>query len=150
MADRDVATGGGVRIGVLAQYVKDLSFENPNAPGILGPRQVAPSIHIDVQITTTQLSATDREVALKLDGKAVEGPDLLFAFEVVYAGVFRLEGIPDNQVQRTLVVDCAHLLFPFVRQIVAETVRDGGFPPLYVDPIDFAGIHAAKKVSPRK
>ena len=125
----------------LAQYTKDFSFENPNAPRSLQPQQQAPNISIQVNVNAKPLSQNDVEVELLIEGKAGEAPNLVFAFELVYGGVFRLSNIPQENVHPVIMIECPRLLFPFGRQIIADAVRQGGFPPLYIDPIDFAGLY---------
>jgi preprotein translocase subunit SecB len=127
-------------ISVLTQYIKDMSFENPNAPMSLAPQQQAPSIAVNVNVNARALSETDYEVELVLVGQAGEAPQLLFQMELTYCGIFRLQNIPAEQSAPVVMIECPRLLFPFARQIVADSVRNGGFPPLYIDPIDFAGL----------
>jgi preprotein translocase subunit SecB len=128
-------------LNALAQYIKDLSFENPNAPRSLTPQAEPPQISISVNVNAKQMSETDFEVELTLEGRAGDRPNLLFSFELLYAGVFRLHNIPADQVHPVVMIECPRLLFPFARQIVADAVRNGGFPPLFIDPIDFAGLY---------
>ncbi len=128
------------RLAVLVQYSKDFSFENPNAPRTLGPQQKAPNISVQINVNARQLSPTDYEVTLLMEGGAGEGENALFKFELNYAGVFRLENVPANQIQPAIMVEGPRLLFPFARQIIAEAVRNGGYPPLYIDPIDFNAL----------
>jgi preprotein translocase subunit SecB len=125
----------------LAQYTKDFSFENPNAPRSLQPQPQAPNISIQVNVNAKPLSQNDFEVELMIEGKAGEAPNLVFAFELVYGGVFRLNNIPQENVHPVIMIECPRLLFPFGRQIIADAVRQGGFPPLYIDPIDFASLY---------
>lgn len=128
-------------LNTLIQYTKDFSFENPNAPRSLGPQQQGPSIGLQVNVSATGLSNTDFESVLTLEGKATIGEEVLFVFELSYAGVFRLQNIPQEQLHPVVMIDCPRLLFPFARQIIADAVRNGGFPPLYIDPIDFAALY---------
>lgn len=152
MADSPAANGNGggmpqgaPTINALAQYVKDLSFENPHAPRSLQPKEGAsPQINIQVNVNASQLSETDFEVELTLEGDAKMDNEVLFAFDVKYAGVFRMLNIPEDQMHPAVMIECPRLLFPFGRQIVAEAVRNGGFPPLYIDPIDFVGLYRQK------
>ena len=132
------------QLNAMVQYIKDLSFENPNAPRSLGPQEKSPNISIQVNVNARQLSETDFEVSLMLEGAAGEGADTLFKFELNYAGVFRVRNIPQDQTHPVVMIDCPRLMFPFARQIVADAVRNGGFPPLYIDPIDFAGLYRQK------
>jgi len=128
------------RINALVQFTKDFSFENPNAPRSLGPQQQNPNISIQINVTGRQIGEAEFEVNLLLEGGAGEGPGLLFKFELNYAGVFRLENIPPDQVQPAIMIEGPRLLFPFARQIIADAVRNGGFPPLYLDPVDFHAL----------
>ena len=132
------------QLNALAQYSKDFSFENPHAPRSLGPQDKSPNISIQVNVNAKQMSETDFEVNLLMEGNAGEGADTLFKFELDYAGVFRLTNIPANQIHPIVMIECPRLLFPFARQIIADAVRNGGFPPLYVDPIDFAALYQQK------
>jgi preprotein translocase subunit SecB len=125
----------------LAQYTKDFSFENPNAPRSLQPQQQAPNIAIQVNVNAKPLAQGDVEVELLIEGKAGDAPNLIFAFELVYGGVFRLTNIPQESMHPVIMIECPRLLFPFGRQIIADAVRQGGFPPLFIDPIDFAGLY---------
>ena len=131
-------------LNALAQYAKDFSFENPNAPRSLSPQQQAPQIGIQVNVNAKQMADTDFEVDLKLEGDAKVGNDVLFAFDLTYSGVFRVRNIPQDQIHPVVMIECPRLLFPFARQIVADAVRNGGFPPLYIDPIDFVGLYRQK------
>jgi preprotein translocase subunit SecB len=128
-------------LNVLGQYVKDFSFENPHAPRSLQPNQAQPQINIQINVNVGQLSPTDYEVILKLEGKA-EAPDqVLFAFDLTFAGVFRLQNVPAEHLQPLVMIECPRLLFPFAREIVATAVRNGGFPPLLLDPVDFVSLY---------
>jgi preprotein translocase subunit SecB len=127
-------------MNILAQYLKDLSFESPGAPLSLRPREKAPNININVNVNANPLSETDFDVLLTLDAKATDGKDVLFATELVYGGVFRIAGFPQEHMLPLLFIECPRLLFPFARQIIADATRNGGFPPLMIDPIDFAGM----------
>ena len=125
---------------VLGQYVKDLSFENPNAPASLAQTS-QPQINISVNVTAKPLSETDAEVELRLEGKAEAAGTLMFNIELVFAGVFRTQNIPQEQLQPLMLIECPRLLFPFAREIIATAVRNGGFPPLMLDPIDFVALY---------
>ena len=131
-------------LNALAQYAKDFSFENPNAPRSLQPQQQQPQIGIQVNVNAKQMAESDFEVDLTLEGDAKIGSDVLFAFELTYSGVFRVRNVPQDQLHPIVMIECPRLLFPFARQMVAEAVRNGGFPPLYIDPIDFVGLYRQK------
>ena len=128
-------------IGVLGQYVKDFSFENPNAPRSVAPTGTPPNINIQVNVDAAPMSGNDVEVTLRLEGKAESQDMLLFGFELVFAGVFRIQNVPAESLQPIVLIECPRLLFPFAREIVATAVRNGGFPPLLLDPIDFVGLY---------
>jgi preprotein translocase subunit SecB len=130
-----------VQLGVLAQYIKDFSFENPNAPRSLTPTQTQPAINIQINVGAQQLAETDYEITLKLEGKADTAGTVLFAFDLTFAGVFRLQNVPQQTLQPLLMIECPRLLFPFAREIVATAVRNGGFPPLLLDPVDFVSLY---------
>jgi len=127
-------------MNVLAQYIKDFSFENPHAPQSLRPREKAPEINININVNPTPLSETDFEVELKLDAVAKDGEEVLFNVELVYAGVFRITGMPQEMLQMAVLIECPRMLFPFARQIMADATRNGSFPPLMIDPVDFAAL----------
>ncbi len=143
MADNDAsgAQAAMPRFTVLTQYCKDFSFENPNAPRLLAAQPNAPKISLQINVNAKQLAPTDYEVSLMIEGGAGEVPDVLFKFELEYCGVLRLEHIPTEQIQLLVMVEGPRLLFPFARQIIAEAVRGGGYPPLYIDPIDFHSLY---------
>lgn len=128
------------RLTVLSQYLKDLSFENPDAPNSL--RMQNPRVNLQIDVQGTPLTATDVEVALKLELSAVENEKTLFAVEIVYAGVFRIENIPEPQRSQVVMIECPRILLPFARAIIAHATREGGFPALMLDPVvDFAALY---------
>ena len=126
---------------VLGQYVKDLSFENPGAPASLRASEKAPKLDVNVNVNARAQSQSDFEIELKLEAKAARGDETLFIVEVTYAGLFQIRNVPKEHVQPLLLVECPRLLFPFARQIVADATRQGGFPPLLIDPVDFAALY---------
>jgi preprotein translocase subunit SecB len=129
------------QLTVVAQYIKDLSFENPNAPRSLMSGGQQPQIGIQIKVDAAPLSDTDIEVALKLEGNAEIGGNIMFAFELTYAGVFRIRNVPSESMNALVLIECPRLLFPFAREIIAATVRNGGFPPLLLDPVDFVALY---------
>jgi preprotein translocase subunit SecB len=142
----DITNGGEMQsqppqIAVLAQYIKDLSFENPHAPRSMAPTQEQPSISVQVKVEAAPLSQTDVEVALRFEGKAESAGTVLFMFDLVFAGVFRIQNVPQENIQPLVMIECPRLLFPFAREIIATSVRNGGFPPLLLDPVDFVGLY---------
>lgn len=131
-------------LNVLAQYIKDLSFENPGAPGSLQQAGQNPNININVNVNANGLSETDFDVHLTLNAKAEVGGKVLFNIELDYGGVFRIAGFPQEHVLPVLFIECPRLLFPFARQVIADASRNGGFPPLLLEPIDFAAMFQQK------
>ncbi|MEZ5809839.1 MAG: protein-export chaperone SecB [Rhizobiaceae bacterium] len=143
----DAVQGGNgqvPKLGVLTQYIKDLSFESPGAPQSLRGREQAPSININVNVNANPLSEKEFDVNLSLNAKAESGKDVLFNIELLYGGVFHIEGFPQEHMLPILFIECPRLLFPFARQIIADASRNGGFPPLMLDPIDFAQMFQQK------
>ena len=132
------------QLSVLAQYIKDFSFENPNAPQSLTGSQQPPQINIQINVSANPLSETDIEVQLKLEGKANNGDNVLFSFELDFAGVFRIQNVPQESLNAVVLIECPRLLFPFAREIIATAVRNGGFPPLLLDPVDFVALYRQK------
>ena len=128
------------QLGVVAQYIKDFSFENPNAPQSLSGQQ-NPDIKIQINVNATPLTETDIEVVLKLEGRADAGGTLAFSFDLAFAGVFRIQNVPQESMHPLVMIECPRILFPFAREIIASAVRNGGFPPLLLDPIDFVGLY---------
>ena len=133
--------GAPPQLNVLAQYTKDLSFENPNAPGSLAPQPQPPQINIQINVGANSIAEHDFEVTLTVEGKAENAGKMIFSFELVYGGVFRLLNIPQENLSPMLLIECPRLLFPFAREIIATAVRDGGFPPLMLDPVDFVTLY---------
>lgn len=132
------------QLNVLTQYIKDLSFESPGAPQSLQGREQAPQININVNVNANPLTETEYDVTLMLNAKAETGNDVLFNIELLYGGVFHVEGFPQEHMLPILFIECPRLLFPFARQIIADSSRNGGFPPLMLDPIDFGQMFQQK------
>jgi len=129
------------QLNVLAQYTKDLSFENPNAPASLAPQAQQPAINIQINVTANNVGENEFEVILAVEGKAENGGKVMFSFDLAYAGVFRIVNVPNENLHPLIMIECPRLLFPFAREIIATSVRDGGFPPLMLDPVDFVGLY---------
>ncbi|MFQ5535595.1 MAG: protein-export chaperone SecB [Sphingomonadales bacterium] len=128
--------------GILAQYVKDLSFENPGAPQSLqefGKEQ--PKIDISVNVNAARVGEEGYEVALNISAAAKNEDKQRFLVELVYAGLFGIRNLPEESLEAFLLIECPRILFPFARRIVADVTRDGGFPPLLLEPIDFGTLY---------
>jgi preprotein translocase subunit SecB len=130
--------------GVLSQYVKDFSFENPNAPAIYQQQQ-APAIDVQFNIGSGQVGDDVFEVVLKIDVRAQAGEQTAFVVDLSYAGLFALRNVPQDHLDAFLLGEAPRILFPFARRVLADAVRDGGFPPLLLEPIDFGGIYMQQR-----
>jgi preprotein translocase subunit SecB len=127
-------------IGMITQYVKDFSFENPNAPAVF-QWQAQPQIEVQFNIGADPVGDDVHEVVLKIDVKAVSGNQTAFQVELSYAGLFGIRNLPDEQMQPFLFAEAPRILFPFARRVLADAVRDGGFQPLLLEPIDFGALY---------
>ena len=135
-------------ISVIAQYVKDFSFENPGAPETLRPRGTSPNIGVSVGVSPRPIGENQVEVELRLEARAIDGETTLFAIELVYAGLFRLANVTQETINPIMLIECPRLLFPFARQIIAGASQAGGFPPLLLDPIDFVALYRQRMANP--
>jgi preprotein translocase subunit SecB len=133
------------RLTIESQYVKDLSFENPRAPQSLQPGLARPEVQIRVDVRAQPLGAERYEVSLQLHVEAKAGSETAFMVELTYGGAFGILNIPQDSLQPLLLIECPRLLFPFARRIVADATRDGGFPPLLIDPIDFVTLYRRRQ-----
>ncbi|MGF7150897.1 preprotein translocase subunit SecB [Sphingomonas zeicaulis] len=128
------------QVGVISQYVKDLSFENPNSPAVY-QWQGQPRIDVQFNIGSQAVADDVFEVVLKIEVRADTDNGVAFLVDLSYAGLFGLRNIPADQLQPFLLAEAPRIIFPFARRILADTVRDGGFPPLMLEPIDFTGLY---------
>jgi preprotein translocase subunit SecB len=131
------------RLSIVSQYVKDMSFENPRAPQGLA-QNVRPEIQIRVDVRTAEMGEGRYEVVIDINVDAKSGDAPVFLVELSYGGMFELANIPPDSLQPLLQIECPRLLFPFARRVVADATRDGGFPPLMIDPIDFVTLFRRK------
>jgi preprotein translocase subunit SecB len=139
-----VATGAqaaGVTMRVAAQYVKDLSFESPGAPGSLVAGAAAPHVEASVDVAARRLGEAEYECELRVKATAKRGEVTVFIVELVYGGLFQIANAPADLLQPILLIECPRLLFPFARRVIADVTRDGGVVPLLLDPLDFAGLY---------
>ena len=131
-------------LGVRAQYIVDFSFENPNAPGSLIPRSESPEVSIGVDVQARAGAENQFEVVLKVGARASQGDETVFAVELLYGGIFEITGIPDDALQAVVMIECPRLLFPFARSIIANITREGGVPPLMLEPVDFVALYQSQ------
>ena len=133
---------GEVQISILGQYIKDLSFENPTpAQTIQKLSTEQPSMNINVNLNAQQMGDDVYEVDLKITATALSGEDTAFVAELLYSGLFGIKNLPEDQLQPFLMVEAPRQIFPFARRILSDITRDGGFPPLMLEPIDFAKLY---------
>ncbi|MCC3861823.1 protein-export chaperone SecB [Pseudemcibacter aquimaris] len=133
---------GEVQISILGQYIKDLSFENPTpAQTIQKLATEKPSMNINVNLNAAQIGEDVYEVDLKITATAVSNDETAFVAELLYSGLFGIKGLPEDQLQPFLMIEAPRQIFPFARRILSDVTRDGGFPPLMLEPIDFAGLY---------
>jgi preprotein translocase subunit SecB len=155
MAENDTIAGTGEPIangadtaptvGLLSQYVKDFSFENPNSPAIY-QAQTAPAIDVQFNIGSAKIADDVFEVVLKIEVRAQADSQVAFLVDLSYAGLFGIRNVPEGEaLDGFLLGEAPRLLFPFARRVLADAVRDGGFPPLLLEPIDFGGIYVQQR-----
>ncbi|WP_425995235.1 protein-export chaperone SecB [Caulobacter sp. DWR1-3-2b1] len=142
-ADDNVAAQSGIRI--MAQFVRDFSFESPHAPDSLRSGAAQPAIDMGVEMNARGRTDGLFEVDLKLSARATREEQSVFHVEVVYGGLFHIAGVPEAALEEVLLIECPRFLFPFARRVIADITSEGGFPPFLIDPIDFAGVYAARK-----
>lgn len=133
-----------IKMSVLAQYIRDLSFENAVAIKGINASEIQPDVQIAVSLDARKRSAEhqyDVLLKFKVASKNKSSDDTLFLLELDYAGVFHVEGVAEEQLHPYLLIECPRLLFPFVRRIISDVTRDGGFPPLNIDTVDFLSLY---------
>lgn len=133
-----------LRMQVLAQFVRDMSFENMVARKGLSSNDVQPDIQVGVSLDARKRGVENQYDVIskyKVTSKNKVNGDTLFLLEVEYGAIFHVEGVPEEQLHPFLMIECPRLVFPFVRRIISDVTRDGGFPPLNVDPVDFVALY---------
>jgi preprotein translocase subunit SecB len=136
-------------IRVLAQFIRDLSFENPRAPDSLNMGTTPPQMDVGVEMNARGRPDGYFEVDLKLTASAQRDGAAVFHCELVYGGLFQIAGVPEENMEPVLMTECPRYLFPFARQIISDMSGQGGFPPFMLDPIDFTGIYLAQRAQPQ-
>lgn len=130
---------------VLAQYIRDLSFENPRAPESLRSDSPAPQMEVGVEMNAKGRPDSLYEVELKITASAQRDGAAVFHCELLYCGLFQITGLPQPEMEAMLLIECPRFLFPYARQIISDTTSQGGFPPFMLDPIDFQGIYLQQR-----
>jgi preprotein translocase subunit SecB len=146
MADETAGAGttgaaAAPSFNLIGQYIRDLSFENPGAPGSIMAGGPNPAFSVSINVAVKKQADDVYAVELTLNAKAEREKTLLFNVELIYGGVFRLRNVPENQLPPLLMVECPRLIFPFARQVLANVVQQGGFPPLMMEPVDFQALY---------
>ena len=134
-----------VQVKVVAQYVKDLSFENPNIEKILKDPGDQPNLQLSINVGAKGVGPSLYESVIEFNAHATNKLGEIYQLELVYGGLFRIENIPEQALEPFLLVNCPSILFPFVRRLAADLTREGGFPPLLLDPFDFASLYIRRQ-----
>lgn len=129
-----------------AQYIKDLSFENPRAPASIFSLKEAPNMEVNINLSAQRLDEKVFELSIHIAARAIADKTTVFLCDVVYAGVIEVQAIAEEAIEPTIFVQGAQLLYPFARRVIADLTRDGGFPPLQLEPMDFAGMYQAQRL----
>lgn len=146
MAEDNQAAAGGQTapapsINIIGQYVRDMSFENPDAPGSILAGGASPTFNVAINVSVKKQQDDVYAVETPINVKAERDGKVLFNIELIYGGLFRIQNVPENRVAAVLMIECPRLLFPFARQTVAAVSQSGGFPPVMLEPVDFAAIY---------
>jgi preprotein translocase subunit SecB len=152
-SDASNGTNGGakpadVTIRVLSQYIKDLSFENPGITKQVLAQGENPNLQVEVNVNAQRMATDIYESAITLAGKCQAKAGMLYELEAVYGAVFEVQGMNEQQLEPFLLVNAPALIFPFLRRLVADVTREGGYPPLLLDPIDFASLYLQRRQQP--
>ena len=137
--------GAQAQVQLLGQYIKDLSFENPNVGKLIDTKGENPDLQVEVKVNAKRVGEDVFESAIHFHGNAKAKVGVIYDLELEYGGLFRVQNIPDEALEPFLLVNCPTLIFPFMRRIVADVTRDGGFPPLMLDPMDFGALFMRRK-----
>ena len=133
------------RVRIVSQYIKDLSFENPNVQRLLAGPTEQPALRVEVNVNASKLADKSFESRIEFKAEATSNNTVIYDLELAYAGLFQIENLPEQALEPFLLINCPALLFPFLRRLVADLTREGGFPPLWLDPIDFAALFMQRR-----
>jgi preprotein translocase subunit SecB len=158
MADQSGKTGNGdgagaheggppIQAAVVGQYIKDLSFENPNVGRLIDGPGDQPNLKLEINVNGTKMPQGNDlyESAIDFSALAANKAGTIYELQVVYAGLFKIQNIPEQALEPFLLINCPTIIFPFLRRLVADISREGGFPPLLLDPIDFGGLYVRRR-----
>jgi len=138
-------TAPPIQVKVVGQYIKDLSFENPNIGKLLKEPGDTPNLQLAINVNAQGVGSDLYEAAIDFHAQATNQHGTVYELEIVYAGLFKIQNIPPQALEPFLLVNCPAILFPFLRRMVADISREGGFPPLLLDPFDFAALYVRRK-----
>lgn len=146
MAEDNQAAAGSQQapapsINIVGQYVRDMSFENPDAPASIMAGGGSPTFNVAINVSVKKQADDVYAVETPINVKAERDGKVLFNIELIYGGLFRIQNVPENQIAAVLMIECPRLIFPFARQTVATVSQSGGFPPVMLEPVDFAAIY---------
>lgn len=133
------------QVQLVGQYIKDLSFENPNVEKIAELKDQSPDLRFEVNVNAKRVGQDLYESAIHFRGNASAKVGVIYDLELVYAGLFRIQNIPEEAIEPFMLVNCPTLIFPYLRRIVSDVTRDGGYPPLMLDPMDFGALFMRRK-----
>ena len=130
---------------VVGQFIRDLSFENPNVTRLLEGPGENPNLKIEVNVNAERLKPELFQSVIDFKAHATNATGTIYIMECVYGGLFKLQNVPDQALEPFLLINCPTILFPFLRRLVADITREGGYPPLLLDPIDFGGLYMRRQ-----
>lgn len=139
-----------IQARVVAQFMRDLSFESPNIETLINGPGDNPNLDLEVNVNARQVRENLYESSIEFKANATNNVGVIYDLEVIYGGMFHVENMPQEALEGFLLVNCPSILFPFLRRIVADLTREGGFPPLFLDPIDFAALYVQRKQQEQK
>ena len=148
MADNENGSAPEVQqtqVNLVAQFIRDLSFENPNIGRLLDGPGENPNLKLEVNVTAERMRPDLYQSAIDFKAHATNKDGTIYILECVYGGLFRIQNIPEAALEPFLLVNCPQLLFPFLRRLVADITREGGFPPLMLDPLDFGSLYIRRQ-----
>ncbi len=134
-----------VQVKVMGQYIKDMSFENPNIDKLIKEQGDNPNLQLSINVTAQQIDTDVYESAIDFHAQATNKVGIVYEIELIYAGLFKVQNIPPQAMEPFLLINCPTILFPFLRRIVADISREGGFPPLLLDPFDFGQLYMRRQ-----
>ena len=134
-----------IQVKILSQYIKDLSFENPNIRKLISAPGEKPQLKVEVNVNAERIDGNIFESAIEFKATAANNVGTIYVLETVYAGLFQIESIPEQALEPFLLISGPTTIFPYLRRLVSDVTREGGYPPLLLDPIDFAGLYMRRQ-----